>query len=203
VIQFSNPLIVCLSVFYRSVRLLFFQISQQFVFYGVGFYSLAQPPTWRTRPPNLCPPETGWPSYTPRHWVSLLVVSYDTQGYGGVILLRPNTQLFGFYCPFLPHPLPFSDTHQVLWSVPIQNMKQCFRHLVWLLEQVIDKLQSFSYTGQHNTEEHGHTSMSLTGFELSFPVLEWSMFICAFGRIATVITHIYITNLNASSSPRH
>jgi hypothetical protein len=28
-----------------------------------------QPSTWRTRPLNLCPPVTGWPSYNPRHRV--------------------------------------------------------------------------------------------------------------------------------------
>jgi hypothetical protein len=27
------------------------------------------PPTWRDRSPYLYPPGTGWPSYTPRHWV--------------------------------------------------------------------------------------------------------------------------------------
>jgi hypothetical protein len=27
------------------------------------------PPTWRTRSPYLYPPGTGWPSYTPGHWV--------------------------------------------------------------------------------------------------------------------------------------
>jgi hypothetical protein len=27
------------------------------------------PPTWRSRSPNFYPPGTGWPSYTPRHWV--------------------------------------------------------------------------------------------------------------------------------------
>jgi hypothetical protein len=27
------------------------------------------PPTWRARFPCLYPPGTGWPSYTPRHWV--------------------------------------------------------------------------------------------------------------------------------------
>jgi hypothetical protein len=27
------------------------------------------PPTWRARSPYLYPPGTGWPSYTPRHWV--------------------------------------------------------------------------------------------------------------------------------------
>jgi hypothetical protein len=35
------------------------------------FYCLRfeTPPTWRTRSPYLHPPVTGWPSYTPRHWV--------------------------------------------------------------------------------------------------------------------------------------
>jgi hypothetical protein len=28
-----------------------------------------EPPTWRTRFPYLYPPGTGWPSYTPGHWV--------------------------------------------------------------------------------------------------------------------------------------
>jgi hypothetical protein len=36
--------------------------------------------------------ETGWPSYTPGHWVSLFVASYNMQEYGGVILLRPHTE---------------------------------------------------------------------------------------------------------------
>jgi hypothetical protein len=35
-------------------------------FYCLRFES---PPTWRARPPYLYPPGTGWPSYTPRHWV--------------------------------------------------------------------------------------------------------------------------------------
>jgi hypothetical protein len=26
-------------------------------------------PTWRARSPYLHPPRTGWPDYTPRHWV--------------------------------------------------------------------------------------------------------------------------------------
>jgi hypothetical protein len=29
-------------------------------------------PTWRDRSPYLCPPGTGWPSYTPQNWVPLL-----------------------------------------------------------------------------------------------------------------------------------
>jgi hypothetical protein len=36
------------------------------------FYSLRfeTPPIWRTRSLYLYPPGTGWPGYTPRHWVS-------------------------------------------------------------------------------------------------------------------------------------
>jgi hypothetical protein len=30
------------------------------------------PPYWRARSPYLYPPGTGWPSYTPRHWVPFL-----------------------------------------------------------------------------------------------------------------------------------
>jgi hypothetical protein len=36
------------------------------VFYWLRFET---PPNWRARSPFLCPPRTGWPSYTPRHWV--------------------------------------------------------------------------------------------------------------------------------------
>jgi hypothetical protein len=34
--------------------------------------SFETPPTWRARFPYLYPPGTGWPSYTPGHWVSFL-----------------------------------------------------------------------------------------------------------------------------------
>jgi hypothetical protein len=36
------------------------------IFYCLRFET---PPTWRARSPYLYPPGTGWPSYTPRHWV--------------------------------------------------------------------------------------------------------------------------------------
>jgi hypothetical protein len=38
------------------------------------FYCLRfeTPPTWRARSPYLYPPGTGWPGYTPRHWVPFL-----------------------------------------------------------------------------------------------------------------------------------
>jgi hypothetical protein len=34
--------------------------------------SFETPPTWRARSPYLYPSETGWPSYTPGHWVDWL-----------------------------------------------------------------------------------------------------------------------------------
>jgi hypothetical protein len=36
------------------------------IFYCLKFETL---PTWRARSPYLYPPGTGWPGYTPRHWV--------------------------------------------------------------------------------------------------------------------------------------
>jgi hypothetical protein len=36
------------------------------VLYSLRFET---PPTWRAMSPYLYPPGTGWPSYTPRHWV--------------------------------------------------------------------------------------------------------------------------------------
>jgi len=35
-----------------------------------------QPPTWRTRSPYLYSLESGWPSYTPRHRVPILIAWY-------------------------------------------------------------------------------------------------------------------------------
>jgi hypothetical protein len=36
------------------------------IFYWLRFETS---PNWRARSPYLYPPGTGWPSYTPRHWV--------------------------------------------------------------------------------------------------------------------------------------
>jgi hypothetical protein len=38
------------------------------------------PPTWRARFPYLYPPRTGWPSYTPGHWVPF-TLSLTTRRY--------------------------------------------------------------------------------------------------------------------------
>jgi hypothetical protein len=49
------------------------------IFTRWGCQPHAQPPTWRTRRLYMWPPETRWPSCTPRHWVPILVTFYDMQ----------------------------------------------------------------------------------------------------------------------------
>jgi hypothetical protein len=49
------------------------------------------PPTWRARFPYLCPPGTGWPSYTPGHCVPFLSPLTTRRDYGGSILTRLHT----------------------------------------------------------------------------------------------------------------
>jgi hypothetical protein len=46
---------------------------------------LLNPPTLKARTPHLYPPATGWPSYTPRHWVPFSSSLTVSQGYGGGI----------------------------------------------------------------------------------------------------------------------
>jgi hypothetical protein len=54
-----------------------FRDNNSFLVWGRQPY--VQPPTWRTRPLYyLYLAEAGWPSYTPRHRVPILVASYDT-----------------------------------------------------------------------------------------------------------------------------
>jgi hypothetical protein len=48
-------------------------------------------PTLRIRFPYLYPPGTGWPSYTPRHWVPFSSTPTTRQGYGGGIRPRLHT----------------------------------------------------------------------------------------------------------------
>jgi hypothetical protein len=50
------------------------------LFPGWGRQPHAQPLTWRTRSPYLYPLETAWPSYTPSHWIPILVAFYDMHG---------------------------------------------------------------------------------------------------------------------------
>jgi hypothetical protein len=57
-----------------------------------------------------------------------------------------------------------------------------FEHLVGLFGLVISK--DCTYTGQHNTEKRGHTSMPRMGFEPMIPVFERSKTVLASDRTA-------------------
>jgi hypothetical protein len=39
-----------------------------------------RPPTWRARSPYLYPPGTGWPCYTPGHWVERILNANQISG---------------------------------------------------------------------------------------------------------------------------
>jgi hypothetical protein len=55
-------------------------------------------PIWRARSLCLYPPGTGWPGYTPRHWVPFPSPLTNSQGYGGSILTRLHTGLRPIAC---------------------------------------------------------------------------------------------------------
>jgi hypothetical protein len=48
-------------------------------------------PTWRARFPYLYPTGTGWPSYSPGHWVAFLSPLTTCRDYGGGIITRLHT----------------------------------------------------------------------------------------------------------------
>jgi hypothetical protein len=48
------------------------------------------PPTWRSRFPYLYPQGTGWPSYTPGHWVFCLCYPERTKRSCDWLIPRPN-----------------------------------------------------------------------------------------------------------------
>jgi hypothetical protein len=100
------------------------EASQQFSFLqGRVASPVLHPPTWRTTSPYLYPLETGWPSYTPRHRVPILVASYDTHGLRWDYSYSPVTtraRCFesGFLKYHLPSPFyPLSDpTKEIVWN---------------------------------------------------------------------------------------
>jgi hypothetical protein len=53
-----------------GLRLVFFMFRDIWCFMERGCQPFTQSPTWRTIPPYLWLPETRWPSYTARHWVT-------------------------------------------------------------------------------------------------------------------------------------
>jgi hypothetical protein len=70
-------------------------LSSEFARFTMTFYCLRfeTPSTWRARFPYLYPPGTGWPSYTPRHWV-LFSSSPITQQRGcHVVFVSAGTRL--------------------------------------------------------------------------------------------------------------
>jgi hypothetical protein len=56
-----------------------------------------------------------------------------------------------------------------------------------------------TYTGQHNTEKHRHTSMPRAGFENAIPMFERPKTVLALDRAAIGTGHIYVcaSNYNA------
>jgi hypothetical protein len=77
-----------------------FGFRNNIFFYRPRSSALPPTPNLENRVSVFMPPETGWPSYTPRHRVPFSSPS-DSQGYGGGILSRLHTE----YCDKL------SDTH--------------------------------------------------------------------------------------------
>jgi hypothetical protein len=78
------------------------------LFPGWGCQPHAQPPTWRTRSTYLYPLETGWPIYTPRHRVPILVAFYDMHGllFFSPVTTRGFCNLHPFlkcWCLFIPN----------------------------------------------------------------------------------------------------
>jgi hypothetical protein len=61
------------------------------IFYCLMFET---PRTWRARSPHLYSPGTGWPSYTPRHWVPFLSPPTTRRDIGPRLLAQwPNPQV--------------------------------------------------------------------------------------------------------------
>jgi hypothetical protein len=87
-----------------SAVILRFEYRGMIIFYCLRFEN---PSTWRARSPYLYPPGTGWPDYTPRHWVpfssppttrSATVEVFDPASTWDLILHPPiltNALLFG------------------------------------------------------------------------------------------------------------
>jgi hypothetical protein len=77
-------------------------------------------PTWRARSPYLYPPGTGWPSYTPRHWVPFCRLLRLTG-------LRWKYSLTRLHTGFVSHlSCPFYIGLSVL------RPSKCHRRMVWI-----------------------------------------------------------------------
>jgi len=73
--------------------------------------------------------------------------------------------------------------------VPVQKFNfltmDPFEHLVGLFGRGSVRRKASTYTGQHNTEKHGHTSMPRAGFVPAIPMFERPKTVLALDRAAT------------------
>jgi len=76
--------------------------------------------------------------------------------------------------------------------------------LVGLPRQGIGHLKASTYTGQHNIEKRGHTSMSLAEFEPTIPVFELSETVrkldCAVTGVGFIIANLTFLLFDSSLS---
>jgi len=79
-LQLLNGLLPVISTINLTVPRPHLRFPNCWPFLGWGCQPHFQPPTWRTRSPYLYPLEAGWPSYTPRQRVPILVAFYDMHG---------------------------------------------------------------------------------------------------------------------------
>jgi hypothetical protein len=86
-------------------------ISDNRIFKGRGCQPHAQPPTWRAWPLYLWPPETGWPSYTPRHWVPILRHAWAKLGL--FLTSGHHTQNWLYWCVVLKPTIALSVQHAI------------------------------------------------------------------------------------------
>jgi hypothetical protein len=66
-------------------------------------------PTWKARFRCLYPPGTGWPSYTPRHWVQRAVTFLDSPRYIDSAQIAQKTPLPR--APLSLRAYPLAETH--------------------------------------------------------------------------------------------
>jgi hypothetical protein len=63
-------------------------------------------------------------------------------------------------------------------------------------------MQSLStYTGQHNTEKHGHTSMPQAVFKPTIPVFEWLKTVCALDHMVNGTSYLMMLSILKLNAP--
>jgi hypothetical protein len=77
------------------------------LFTGLDCSSSAQPPTWRTRPPYLRPPETGWPQALGTHFSRLLWYAWVTVG----LFFNPDHHAGGYVILHTQKLIPTEQRH--------------------------------------------------------------------------------------------